>query len=196
MDEAPSPGLPGYDWMNLDAHFCFFSRFITVTIMCNRLHLQMAQAHTEKFLAAPLKLSIGLVSFRRFLHPPCTTCTSIYPPFSLPKHNQQPGANPNPDDCPNNWTPLHAAVDSNRSDVVRLLLEAGADTNAARIEDGWTPLHFAARKSNVKIVPGQAGRRNRPFSMRIGERPFFIELIVIFSHNDRLGIICADTPGS
>lgn len=81
--------------------------------------------------------------------------------------NRQPGANPNPDDCPNNWTPLHAAVDSNRSDVVRLLLEAGADTNAARIEDGWTPLHFAARKSNVKIVPGQAGRGSRPFSMRI-----------------------------
>eukprot|EP00435_Cladocopium_sp_Y103_P003510 s1617_g1.t1 len=62
------------------------------------------------------------------------------------------GAEANPDDCPNNWTPLHAAVESHRSEVVPLLLQAAADPNIPRLEDGWTPLHFAARSGDLKIA--------------------------------------------
>jgi hypothetical protein len=65
------------------------------------------------------------------------------------------GADANPDDCPNNWTPLHAAVESHRSEVVPLLLQTAADPNISRTEDGWTPLHFAARSGDLKIAPRQ-----------------------------------------
>jgi ankyrin repeat protein len=40
------------------------------------------------------------------------------------------------------WTPLHLAVAAGRADVVRLLVEAGADPSA-RTEHGRTPLHVA-----------------------------------------------------
>ena len=63
------------------------------------------------------------------------------------------GADANPEDCPNNWTPLHAAVESRRSEVVPLLLQAAADPNMSRSEDGWTPLHFAARSGDLQIAP-------------------------------------------
>ena len=46
-------------------------------------------------------------------------------------------------------------MESDRSEVVPLLLQAAADPNLPRIEDGWTPLHFAARSGNLKIVPKQ-----------------------------------------
>jgi ankyrin repeat protein len=40
------------------------------------------------------------------------------------------------------WTPLHVAVATGQADVVRLLVEAGADPSA-RTEHGRTPLHVA-----------------------------------------------------
>ena len=40
------------------------------------------------------------------------------------------------------WTPLHLAVAAGRGDVVRLLVEAGADPSA-RTEHGRAPLHVA-----------------------------------------------------
>lgn len=40
------------------------------------------------------------------------------------------------------WTPLHLAVADGRADVVRVLVEAGADLTA-RTEHGRTPLHVA-----------------------------------------------------
>jgi ankyrin repeat protein len=42
------------------------------------------------------------------------------------------------------WTPLHLAAAAGRAEVVRLLVEAGADPSA-RTEHGRTPLHVALR---------------------------------------------------
>ena len=50
-----------------------------------------------------------------------------------------------------NATPLHAAVSSNRHNVIELLLAADADINA-RDNHGNTPLHCATRNSNVRIA--------------------------------------------
>lgn len=49
------------------------------------------------------------------------------------------------------WTPLHIAVDEHRADIVRVLVEAGADVGA-RTEHGRTPLHIALRFA-PELVP-------------------------------------------
>jgi hypothetical protein len=41
-------------------------------------------------------------------------------------------------------TPLFLAAESNRLDVVKLLIAAGADVSKAQVDDGCTPLHIAA----------------------------------------------------
>jgi cytohesin len=46
---------------------------------------------------------------------------------------------------------LHAAVQSNRIDVVRLILDAGADVNATNDIDE-TPLHLAAEKDERSAI--------------------------------------------
>lgn len=58
-------------------------------------------------------------------------------------------------------TPLHAALASNRSDVARLLIKAGADVS---IGDGagWTPLHLAAANGNRELVAELLERGARP----------------------------------
>jgi len=48
-------------------------------------------------------------------------------------------------------TPLHAAVEAGRVDVVRLLLRRGANPNAINI-GRLMPLHFAARGGSAEIV--------------------------------------------
>jgi ankyrin repeat protein len=48
-------------------------------------------------------------------------------------------------------TPLHWAAYGGRFDVVKLLLEHGADPNT-QDEDGRTPLHKAAYKGHVDVV--------------------------------------------
>jgi len=48
-------------------------------------------------------------------------------------------------------TPLHAAVAGGRLEVVKLLLNHGADVNACQ-EGGWTPLQAAAQNGNREIV--------------------------------------------
>lgn len=47
-------------------------------------------------------------------------------------------------------TPLHIASRFGTPEVVKLLLEKGADVNAHR--DGWTPLHEAASRGKSEIV--------------------------------------------
>ena len=50
-------------------------------------------------------------------------------------------------------TPLYAACARNHLEVVRLLLEAGADVNAVgRADGGWTCLHIAVAKGSIQIV--------------------------------------------
>jgi hypothetical protein len=64
------------------------------------------------------------------------------------------------------WTPLHVAVAEGQGDVVRVLVEAGADL-AARTEHNRTPLHIALQHS-AALVPScwssvpSSTRRVRP----------------------------------
>jgi ankyrin repeat protein len=44
---------------------------------------------------------------------------------------------------PNGWTPLHRAVRNRSVEVVRLLLQCGANVNEED-ESGWTALHFVS----------------------------------------------------
>jgi ankyrin repeat protein len=49
------------------------------------------------------------------------------------------------------WTPLHLAAWKNHVDVVRCLLEAGADKNAKN-DQGDTPIHWAVDLGHVDAV--------------------------------------------
>lgn len=47
--------------------------------------------------------------------------------------------------------PIHAAASGRKNEVVRLLLEKGADPNAKQ-SGGWTPLHSAVQQYNSELV--------------------------------------------
>src|SRR5690606_2497888 len=49
------------------------------------------------------------------------------------------------------WSALHYAAHQNRVEVLRLLLERGADRNS-RAVNGITPLHMAAREGAVAAI--------------------------------------------
>nr|WP_253308677.1 ankyrin repeat domain-containing protein [Rickettsia endosymbiont of Ceutorhynchus assimilis] len=53
---------------------------------------------------------------------------------------------------PNNWTALHFAARSGHDNIVKLLLDHGANVNVITPDDGWTALHFAARNGYDGIV--------------------------------------------
>ena len=52
---------------------------------------------------------------------------------------------------PDRLEPLHSGAAGRNADVVRRLIQAGADPNA-RQEGGWTPLHAAAQNGDDEIV--------------------------------------------
>ena len=49
-------------------------------------------------------------------------------------------------------TPLHLAAFTGRTEVVRLLLERGADVNAKNEKGGETPLHNAAMNGHAEAA--------------------------------------------
>ena len=48
-------------------------------------------------------------------------------------------------------TALHAALAGRRNEVVKILLDAGADVNASQ-HGGWTPLHSAAANGDRSVI--------------------------------------------
>jgi ankyrin repeat protein len=61
------------------------------------------------------------------------------------------GVDPNSYDNEYYWTPLHHAVRGSTIEIVRILLDSGADPNATE-DEAWTSLHFAVQKGNVRIL--------------------------------------------
>jgi ankyrin repeat protein len=58
----------------------------------------------------------------------------------------------NPGAAHGNWTALHSAAQAGQAEVVRLLLEQGADPNTREDGDHTYALHWAAAKGNLEIV--------------------------------------------
>ena len=48
-------------------------------------------------------------------------------------------------------TPLHAAMVGGNDDLVKLLIEHGADVNAEN-KEGKKPIHYAAEEDNAEII--------------------------------------------
>ncbi|MDZ4698854.1 MAG: ankyrin repeat domain-containing protein [Rhodothermales bacterium] len=75
------------------------------------------------------------------------------------------GARPDSIGALDNFTPLHRAVEANRPDLVRLLLEASANPNVmSRNADGndLTPLHMAAEQGSAAMVSDLLAAGARP----------------------------------
>jgi uncharacterized protein len=60
-------------------------------------------------------------------------------------------------------TALHAALAGRRAEVVKVLLDAGADVNATQ-HGGWTPLHSAAANGDRALVDLLLARGAKPSS--------------------------------
>ena len=50
------------------------------------------------------------------------------------------------------WTPLQRAAEEGNAEVVKALLEAGADSEARRGTHDWTALHYAAEEGHGEAV--------------------------------------------
>jgi ankyrin repeat protein len=55
------------------------------------------------------------------------------------------------DELSQDRTPLHLAIYSNFSKIVRMLIDAGADVEA-KTNSGMTPLHWASYKDNIELA--------------------------------------------
>lgn len=63
-------------------------------------------------------------------------------------------------------TPLIAAIEGDNPEIVRLLLDAGADPSVS-IRDGWTPLHHAVDMA-VEIARDEYDRHGRKVKPPLG----------------------------
>ena len=67
-------------------------------------------------------------------------------------------------------TPLHAALAGQRGEVVRILVEAGADVNATQ-HGGWTPLHQSMAAGDRALTELLLAHRARPVANDAGVTP-------------------------
>ncbi|KAL2142024.1 hypothetical protein VTI28DRAFT_1714 [Corynascus sepedonium] len=51
----------------------------------------------------------------------------------------------------NSWTPVNVAADGSHVEVVKLLVETGADITVAN-NDSWAPIHSAANNGHYEVV--------------------------------------------
>lgn len=49
-------------------------------------------------------------------------------------------------------TPLHVAASADYSEMVRFLIDRGANVHVTSVGEGQTPLHYAAKNEAVKCV--------------------------------------------
>ncbi len=72
-------------------------------------------------------------------------------------------------------TLLHVAAGYNSADMVRFILEKGANINAVD-KNGWTPLHFAANNENALAVLLEKSS-NVNAKTKMGETPLIIAVL-------------------
>jgi ankyrin repeat protein len=77
---------------------------------------------------------------------------NIEPVRELLEHDSKLVRIPNPAAPHRGWTALHTAAKHGHLDIVRLLLQHGADPNAREAGDNTYPLHWAAANRHVEIV--------------------------------------------
>ena len=78
--------------------------------------------------------------------------------------------------------PLHSAIANRRTEIVRLLLEHGADVNAAQADD-FTPLHEAAQNGMLEVTRWLLDRgANVNAKLTDGKTP--LALAVEYKHDD------------
>ena len=67
------------------------------------------------------------------------------------EHLIKEGADPNTQDN-NGWTPLHEVAQRNNIEILRLLLDAGANPNVPGGDENYTPLHDAVEAGHVETI--------------------------------------------
>ena len=81
------------------------------------------------------------------------------------------------------WTALHIASHGGHADVVRVLVDAGADVDKMDT-DGWTPLYLAARHEDAAALKMLLAAGADP---NLGQSPYFWALV--FGHKSVLALL-------